>query len=509
MARIRGLNPFELVIVLLVPALVVFTTVVLVEPAIVPAIIDDRLDMAINTAATLVALAVAVLGWGRYREAREESALFRGSAFAVLFLLNALSLVIMLTDHEGTFGSSLAAPGQLPVLAGLVARSTAAGLLVVGGLAALRPIRMRIAAVPILLVPSIVVVGVIAVASLVQGSLPMLISQEGLDQLRGQPELALLIGVTPVLIGLQAAIGLGYLVAAGLSYVAYRRGRRASEGYLCIGLLLAAFSQLHVAIHPGSFASLVTSGDVLRFGFYAALLVGIAVESRRDVRDVRDANAELQRLRESEILGAAVDERARLAREVHDGLAQDLWFAKLKQSRLSQLPELGAEARVLADEVTDAIDSALAEARQAVMAMGTSLGEAPFIELLARYVDDFGDRFGLRAEFEAGPNLAPLPARAQMEVLRIVQEALNNIRKHADATTVRVHVTQDAGGLCVSVADNGRGFDPSSVALATFGLESMRQRAAVMDATLLIDSELQNGTRITVRVPNREAGRRR
>ena len=132
----------------------------------------------------------------------------------------------------------------------------------------------------------------------------------------------------------------------------------------------------------------------------------------------------------------------------------------------------------------DAIDSALAEARQAVMAMREDPSSASSLEeVLGAYVEDFADRFGVRAEFETDGTLQRLPPRTEAEVLRIVQEALNNVRQHADATLVRVRAERDGPISRVSVTDNGRGFDPSAVPPDGYGLRGMRERAELVGAT--------------------------
>ena len=121
--------------------------------------------------------------------------------------------------------------------------------------------------------------------------------------------------------------------------------------------------------------------------------------------------------------------------------------------------------------------------------------------MLARHVDDFADRFALRAELTSSGPVPEIGARAQAELLRIVQEAMTNVRKHADATVVRVNVHTD-GELRLTVTDNGHGFRPENVS-AGFGLESMRQRAAVIGAQFSITSEPQNGTRVELAMPIR------
>jgi signal transduction histidine kinase len=196
---------------------------------------------------------------------------------------------------------------------------------------------------------------------------------------------------------------------------------------------------------------------------------------------------------------SSATERGRLAREVHDGLAQDLWYARLKQGRLAQVVE-GEEAKELVEEVMNAIDRGIAEARQTVMAMRAGSTDAPLLEVVQRYVEDFGERFALDVRFTATGAMPELSARMQAEILRVVQEALNNVRKHADATVVRVEAMVDDEGLTMSVTDNGRGFRPQETTRG-FGLSSMRERAELIGATLEIETAASNGTRVRLAVP--------
>ena len=199
---------------------------------------------------------------------------------------------------------------------------------------------------------------------------------------------------------------------------------------------------------------------------------------------------------------AAAAERGRLARELHDGLAQDLWLAKLKVTRLAAQPELGPEARALTEEVTAAVDAGMAEAREAVATMrAPGAADGSLRELLARSLEYFEDRFGLSVEFDCCADLPALPSRAEAETLRIVGEALTNVRRHADATVVRVRGSIDDGRLVLEVRDNGRGFDPGAAGDGRFGLAGMRERAAQMGAELEIESAPQQGTRVRLRVP--------
>ena len=496
---LRASRTADLELLVLALVLTALTTVVLVVPGIVPAIVNDRFDIAIVTAASLVSVAVSALAWGRGRVANDAGAMLRGSAFAVLALLNVILLAVGLVGADAGLGASLDDPGQLPILAGVVARGVSAALLVAAGLAALSRHTPILRAGLVLVGPPAAVLALLVVGAMNQDRLPMLAPASALDAISSDPTALLAPGTVPALVIVESVIGAAFILAALLAHRSYRRSARAGDAMLAAGFLIAAFSQMHSAMHPGSFSSLVTIGDLLRLAFYGVLLVGIVVESREDLADLRAATMEVRRLADAEFAAVTLEERARLAREIHDGLAQDLWYAKLKQSRLAQIGQFEAEAKQLSEEVADAIDDALAEARHAVAAMRGSTESGPLLDLLGRQVEDFSDRFALRAELShegPEPEIAP---RARAEVLRIVQEALNNVRKHADATVVRVSVASN-DDLRITISDNGRGFRTDAVS-GGFGLDSMRQRAALIGATLAINSMPQGGSRIELVLP--------
>ncbi|HJP72472.1 MAG TPA: ATP-binding protein [Candidatus Limnocylindria bacterium] len=499
-ARASARRAADVALVILALVLSVFTVVVVSVAGAAPAVVNDRSDTAIVTAATLVSLAVAAVAWQRGRVSHDPSALLRASAFAVLALLNGLTLLIGLTGADASLGATLNDPGQLPLVAAIVARSVAALLLVAAGWVALSRGVPSLSAPAVLLGPFTLVAALLVVAALAQDSLPAVAPPEALAMLAADPTMTLPFGSAPILAIIQTAIGIGFLIAAVLAHRAFRRSGRAGDALLAAGLLIAAASQVHSAIHPGSYSSVVTTGDLLRLGFYAVLLAGVVAESRDDLADLRAATMEVRRLAEAEFAAAALEERARLAREIHDGLAQELWYAKLKQSRLAQIADFSDEPRELSQEVEAAIDMALAEARHAVAAMRGGAESGPLLEMLRRQVEDFSDRFAIRAELvregTADPEIGP---RAHAELIRIVQEALTNVRKHADATVVRVLVATD-DELRITISDNGRGFRPDA-APAGFGLESMRQRAAVIGARLSVTSAPHDGSRVELVMP--------
>jgi signal transduction histidine kinase len=487
----------------LVPILLtVMTLSILLRSRIPTVTVSEELALAIDTVATLVAIAVAVLGWIRYREAGEQPALWRGSALLVLGTLNALTAAITLLGVERAFGYSLDAPGQLPLWMTVWTRALAAALLVVAGLAAIRGEGFaRLPPLLVLWLPALGTIGLAMVGVAFQGVLPALISAAGLASLSADPHAPLPVGAAAPMALLEIAIALGYLAAAALSYRAYRINGDGTDAVLAVGLMIAAFSQVLFAIHPASaFSSLVTTSDILRVAFYVTLLATLAVEVRGDIRALRSANLELRRLSDAEVARATAEERARLAREIHDGMSQELWYAKLKQGRLLGLPAVVGDARGLAEEVAGAIESALAEARQAIMALRPTEGRS-FGEAVEQYVADFSDRFGIAAAASSDPAAEALPPRAQAELLRILHEALSNVRKHADATLVRVEVAPNEAGMRMTVTDNGSGFSTDAPEPSSYGLSSMRQRAEIIGGSLSVESRPRDGTRVRVDVP--------
>jgi len=482
--------------------LAVSTAASVVVPPLHLRVIAPSLDLVLDTLATVVTLAVALLGWARFRELGEPMDVLRAAAFLVLAIANGLLVVLAITGLERQAGLALEAPGQAPLYVFTFARVFAAALLVLGGIASLRTRRVDHAPV-IVLGSAAVMLLLIALAQVGTDRLPSLefIGVLGLqDSAPGTG--SLLPAPTPLGAALQVLGAALFLWAAGLSRRLYRRDQRIGDGYLALGLVFAAFAQVDAATSPGVYTGLATSGDVLRLAFDVILLLGIQAEAGAAFSRLRRAHEDQARLQVVELERAALEERTRLSRELHDGLAQHLWLAKLKSGRLAALPDLGLEGRALAGELGGAIDAGLVEAQQAVAALRVSAEPTGTLsDVMSRSVDEFGDRFGLRAEFEGQPDLPRLSPRVEAEALRIAQEALNNVRRHADATVVRVRAAVEDGHLVLVVHDNGCGFDPAAVGRSAFGLASMRERAALIGGELRIESRPLDGTRISLIVP--------
>jgi signal transduction histidine kinase len=490
------------ILIVVVIVLSVATAASVIVPSLHVRVVAPALDLVLDTLATVVTLAVALLGWARFRQQGEPAAVFRAAAFLVLAIANGLLVVLAITGLERQAGLALEAPGQAPLYVFTFARVFAAALLVLGGIASLRTRRVDHAAV-IVLGSAAAMLLIVALAQVRADDLPSL-GFIGVLGLQGSAQGAgsLLPNPTPLGAAMQVLGAALFLWAAGLSRRLYRRDRRIGDGYLAIGLVVAAYAQVDAAASPSVYAGLATSGDVLKLAFDVILLLGIQAEARAAFSRLTQAHEDQARLQVIELEHAALEERTRLSRELHDGLAQELWLAKLKSGRLAALPDLGPEGRALAGELGEAIDAGLVEAQQAVAALRASAEPTGTLsEVMSRSVDEFAERFGLRAEFESQPDLPRLPPRAQAEALRIAQEALTNVRRHADATVVLVRAVVENGRLILVVQDNGRGFDPSAVGRSAFGIASMRERAALIGGEVRIESRPQDGTRISLLVP--------
>ena len=500
----RRAERLNVVIAAVAAALSLGTAAFVFVPGLRARVEAPSLDLVLDTITTVVTLTVAVLAWVRFRQGGQAVALFQTAAFLVLSIANSFEVALATKGLDARVGLALASPGQAPLYDFTMARVFAAALLVIGSMASLHGRRVDHSRT-VVVVPAVTMLLVIGLVQLGADRLPSIGSL-------GTP--VVLHGTTggdawmptPTLLGaaIQVLGAALFLWVSGLSLQLHRRDGSVGDAYLAVGVVFAAFAQVQTAIHPGMYAGLITSGDVLRLMFDVILLFGIQADAAAVLARFRRANEELARLRPIEVEHAALEERARLSRELHDGLAQDLWLAKLKTGRLAALPDLDPEARALTGELSEAIDAGIAEAHQAMVAI--RLFDDPtegLAGLLARYTDDFADRFGLRVELECEPDLPLLSPRAQAESLRIMHEALTNVRRHADATVVRLRVGVDDGRLALMIGDNGRGFDTVAEASGrvSFGLASMRERAALIGGELRIESQRQDGTRVSLLLP--------
>lgn len=201
---------------------------------------------------------------------------------------------------------------------------------------------------------------------------------------------------------------------------------------------------------------------------------------------------------------AALAERARLAREIHDGLAQTLGYLKLRVSHLAEAIR-GDRAELLItelQELQDLLDEAYVDAREAIDGLQFSAVESDLRSWVGEAVSDFEILSGIPVTLGATSEIH-LSRETSTQLQRIVQEALSNVRKHAAAHAVHIGwEAEDDGCLALHIADDGCGFYPEGPGRNFHhGLRIMRERARLLDADLQIDSQPGEGTRVTVRLP--------
>jgi nitrate/nitrite-specific signal transduction histidine kinase len=231
-----------------------------------------------------------------------------------------------------------------------------------------------------------------------------------------------------------------------------------------------------------------------------AAQAAIAIENARLYQEVQEV--------------AILEERERLAREMHDGLAQTLGYLRLRLQMAEQQISSGQveEGRLALAEIERTAEEAYADAREAIadLKMVISKG-ADFVSALEEYVEEFGLQNRMEARFVSGLGEEIRPTTPQaVQLIRIVQEALSNVRKHARATTVWVKLAKEGDSILLAVEDNGQGFDTHQVKRRKdrhYGLDIMRERAESLKGRLEIYSTPGEGTRLVVKIPLEERRR--
>jgi signal transduction histidine kinase len=252
-------------------------------------------------------------------------------------------------------------------------------------------------------------------------------------------------------------------------------------GWFAAAAIAATFSRLDFFLYPSLYTEWVYVSDIMRLLSYLLLLVGAAHE----------ISSYWQRMSESAVL----EERRRMARDLHDGLAQELAYI----SRVARAP-LDNPARL--SQIQASADRALDESRRAIAALTRPLDE-PLHVVLTQAVEEVAARSGARAliEFDVQADMA-LDRERRDALVRVTCEAVSNAARHGHAGTIRVEL-RDSGRAELVVRDDGVGFDPANLdddAARGFGIEGMRERIEVLGGTFRIASQRGHGTSVEVTI---------
>lgn len=314
--------------------------------------------------------------------------------------------------------------------------------------------RLRVRARTILLPGALIAATVFAATALFAGAAPG----------AGRVPVQVLIAATLVV----AALGLN------------RRANRRNEPllrWIAVAVVLGGFAKLDYALFPPIGAQNVHLGDVLRILAWAALFVGVLGELRARLRARSEAAVAL--------------ERRRLARELHDGVAQELAFIRRRAGRL------GESADGL--EILGAADRALEDSRRAIEALVPPAQE-PLDVALERLAARLATECGLEVQVNARE--ADVSDEVRAELVRIISEATRNAAHHGGARHVRVDVTGTP--LAVRIIDDGSGFRDganSGLGVAGYGLIAMRERAELVGGQFSLESVRGAGTLVQVVLP--------
>jgi signal transduction histidine kinase len=398
----------------------------------------------------LVATAIVIRGW---RDGLRLDRLVIAAGLAVIALTSA-ALAAMVAIAPGT------GPRGPVALTGML---VGALLLCAGAFApARRPAAPRTA------VAATAVVVVLAALAAAAGPVEFVLDEwRGHRPAPGADPMRALFAQPTAAIALQLVMALS-LAAASLGLTG--RGVRAQDAFarhLGLAVMFFAFSMLQYALLPPVGHEWVHMGDLLRLLFCVVLLWAA-------VRKVASAVA----------ARAATRERQRIARDLHDGVAQELAFIRRRAARMAGDPN--------AEEIVVAAERALLDSRWAIEHLARAPDE-PLERVLARHAAVIAARTGVAITFSTSGS-ADVGPEVSEALARILGEAVANSR-HGDASVVRVELTTDP--LRLRVIDDGSGFD-TAAGLPGFGLGGMRERAALVGAELSVRSDPGAGTEVAV-----------
>jgi signal transduction histidine kinase len=227
--------------------------------------------------------------------------------------------------------------------------------------------------------------------------------------------------------------------------------------------------------------------------------------------DVTEQKRTQSQLMEQQRVLATMQERERLARELHDSAGQVLGYVSMqaqairKHVRDGNLDAADAQLGRLAEEAS----AAHVDIRESILSLKAGGGSSlSFLTALRKYINTYGEHYGVQAELAIPEDMndAMISPDMSAQLMRVIGEALSNARKHSRADHVRIALNCDDGALRIVIADDGRGFEPSQAADGGthYGLLFMRERMTQIGGGLEIDSCPGEGTSVSLRVPIRD-----
>jgi len=224
------------------------------------------------------------------------------------------------------------------------------------------------------------------------------------------------------------------------------------------------------------------------------------------LKDITRQKENEKKMLEAEKALSILTERERLGRELHDGHGQ-LWsyFQVQVEAVRSQLEKNNlVQAGVILDKLARNMQNLHVDIRESITGLqiaGTA--EQGIWQSLEQYLQWFKQNYEITTTLFISQEFIPgqLPPTTEVQLLRIIQEALTNIRKHANASQISITITANSGWVDIEVVDDGNGFDMAAVKKGSFGLKIMQERAEEIGAKFRITSKPNAGTRLSLRIP--------
>jgi signal transduction histidine kinase len=232
----------------------------------------------------------------------------------------------------------------------------------------------------------------------------------------------------------------------------------------------------------------------------------VVLSVARDVTERKRQQAEiLARNEQIAALNAVIAERDRISREMHDSLAQMLAYVRYKAHALRDALLRGEYQQVETGlgQLEEAADAAYSDVRATILDLRTAIvPDGGLIASLRNYSCQFEQEWHIKTVLVVEGKLPHFAPATDIQLLRIIQEAMSNVRKHSGAQHVTIRVARSGECTIISVEDDGKGFDPILVEGLHFGLATMRERAQQVNAQLEIDSHVGAGTIVRICLPS-------
>jgi len=203
---------------------------------------------------------------------------------------------------------------------------------------------------------------------------------------------------------------------------------------------------------------------------------------------------------------AIIEERRRIAREIHDGVAQSLSYLNLKTKSVSDLLTSKDTVQALTElnEIREVVQDTYEDIRESIDQLSTEIRSVSILTALGNYVNEFSSNNGILVEFSVSKPFVQLSPIVELQLLRIAQEALTNVRRHAMASNVELTLKKTGDELEMIVKDNGKGFNLEELEKYTpgyHGLNIIKERAEGLGGNLLITTAPGQGTEVKINLP--------